>query len=177
MNPGHELLLTWADIALALLVLVSLIVGAVRGFVFEALSLGAWVLAYLGAPFVAPWLVARITPRVDPALAEPAALVLGFVLLLALCSLVARLARALIHATPLQAPDRVLGAGLGLLRGLLLVLLAALVIGISPLRQHPSWLASQARPVCLAVLGVLTPMLSDPLRALVEPTPSPLQES
>jgi membrane protein required for colicin V production len=122
----QSLLLTWVDLGLAVVLLVSVIVGAVRGLVFEALSLAAWVVAYFCAPLLAPVLRDSV-----PALqgsgegSQLGALVAAFVLILVLVSISARLLRALLHATPLKAVDRLLGSGFGLLRGMLLCLLAA----------------------------------------------------
>ena len=41
----------------AVLLAVSLLVGVMRGLLFEVLSLAGWVVAYLLAGFVAPWLL------------------------------------------------------------------------------------------------------------------------
>ena len=166
----QDLLLSWADIALLLVLLVSVIVGAVRGFVFEALSLAGWVIAYLAAPFLAPvvkgWLPAA---QHEGSWQELAAIVLAFVLVLLLVSLLARLLRALIHATPLKAPDRLLGSGFGLLRGALLCLLIGVLIGLTPLRSHPAWTQSQARPLLAGALRALGPLLPQDLHRLLDP--------
>jgi membrane protein required for colicin V production len=164
-----EFLLTWADLAIVFALLVSVVVGAVRGFVFEALSLGAWVLAYLAAPFLAPVVGSWLPPQSVPGgWQEVAAVVLAFVLVLVLCGLAARLLRALLHATPLKAADRLLGSGFGLLRGVLLVLLAAVLIGFTPLRQHPAWTESHARPAAATALQALAPLLPQDLHRLLE---------
>lgn len=165
----HELLLTWADLALLLVLAVSVAVGAIRGFVFEALSLAAWVVAYFVAPVVAPmvrgWLPAA---GGDASWQGPAAVVLAFVLILVLVSVVARLVRSLLHATPLKAVDRLLGSGFGLLRGVLVCLLVGVLVAISPLRHQTAWTHSQARPVLSALLRGLSPLLPIELQRLLE---------
>lgn len=170
----QELYLSWADLALAAVLLLSIIVGAVRGFVFEALSLGAWLLAYLATPFLSPvvagWLPASVQEGGWQVLAAP---VLAFVLVLVLVSLLARLLRTLLHATPLKGPDRLLGAGFGLLRGALLCLLLGVVIGFTPLRKHPAWEQSQARPLLGGTLRWLQPLLPPDLHRLLEPAADP----
>ena len=168
MSEG-EFLLTWVDIGLVLVLLVSVIVGAVRGFVFEALSLAAWVLAYVAAPFLAPVVAGWLPPQAVPGgWQELAAIVLAFVIVLVLCSIAARLVRALLHATPLKAVDRLLGSGFGLLRGLLLTMLAAVLIGFTPFRKHPAWIESHARPVLAGAFQVLAPLLPQDLHRLLE---------
>jgi membrane protein required for colicin V production len=168
----QDLLLSWADLGLVGLLLISIIVGLVRGFVFEALSLAAWVIAYFAAPFLAPvvegWLPAAAH---DGGWQHLAAIVLAFVLVLVLVSIVARLLRTLIHATPLKFVDRLLGSGFGLLRGLLLCLLVGVLIGFTPLRKHPVWTESQARPLLGSALRALGPLLPQDLHRLLDQHP------
>lgn len=170
----QPLFLSWADLVLAVVLLVSFVVGAVRGFVFEALSLGAWVIAWLATPFLAPLAQGLLPPAAHEggwqSLAGP---VLAFLAVLVLVSLLARLLRALLHATPLKAPDRLLGAGFGLLRGALLCLLAGVLIGFTPLRKHPAWEQSQARPLLAGTLRWLQPLLPQDLHRLLEPAVEP----
>lgn len=163
---GEEALLTWADLALAGVVLTSLLVGAIRGLVFEVLSLGAWVVAYFSAPFLAP-VVQGWLPEGQGDWQEMASLVGAFVLVLVLVSLTARLLRSLIHATPLKGVDRLLGSGFGLVRGGLLCLLAGVLIGLTPMRSHPSWTGSHARPMIAVALQSLQPMLPKNLHHLL----------
>jgi membrane protein required for colicin V production len=175
----QNLLLSWADIGLVCVLLVSIVVGLVRGFVFEALSLAAWVVAYFAAPFLAPVVVGWLPTAVHQGgWQDLAAIVLAFVLVLVLVSIVARLLRALIHATPLKFVDRLLGGGFGLLRGLLLCLLIGVLIGFTPLRKHPAWTESQARPLLGSALRALGPMLPQDLHRLLDqhPLPSPQAE-
>lgn len=173
MSPGQEILLTWADMALLGLVLVSVVVGAFRGFVFEALSLGAWVVAYVAAPWLAPLVVTWLPMHASDKQWQPmAAMVLAFVLVLVLCGLLARLIRVLLHATPLRAVDRLLGAGFGLVRGALLCLLTAVLIGFTPFKNHPFWKDSLLRPWLAAALEVLAPLLPNDLHRLAAP-PAP----
>jgi membrane protein required for colicin V production len=173
MPAQADFLLTWADLLLGAVLLVSLIVGAVRGLVFEALSLAAWVIAYLASPFLAPTVATWLPPATEHgAWQELAALVLAFVLVLVLVSVAARLLRALLHATPLKGVDRLMGAGFGLLRGVLLCLLAAVLLGFTPLRKHPAWEQSHARPLMATVLEMLSPLLPERLHEWVRPKES-----
>lgn len=165
----ESLLLTWADLAMVTLLLVSLIAGAWRGLVLEVFSLAAWVLAYFLAPWLAPaleaWLPAKLA---EGGWQELAALVLAFVLILVVCGLSGRLLRLLLHATPLAFADRLLGAGFGLLRGLLLALLAAVLIGFTPIKRHPAWTQSFSRPILHGTLQLAAPLLPASLQGLLE---------
>ena len=47
--------LSWVDWALLAVLAVSVVIGLVRGFVFECLSLAGWVVAWFAAQWGAPW--------------------------------------------------------------------------------------------------------------------------
>lgn len=148
------------DWALLTVLLASVVVGLLRGFVFEVMSLIGWLVAWFGAQYLArdlaPWLPVG-TP--GSALNLAAAFVLAFVGILIVWALLARLLRLLIHATPLSLPDRLLGAGFGLLRGGVLLLALATVVTLTPAVQSAPWQRSEgARWLGIAMQG-LKPLL------------------
>ena len=57
--------------------------------------------------------------------------------------LASRVLRLLVHATPLRGADRVLGAAFGLLRGVVLLLVLATVVALTPAATSPAWHRSQ----------------------------------
>ena len=58
--------------------------------------------------------------------------------------LASRVVRLLIDATPLRGADRVLGAAFGLLRGVLLLMLVAVVVAHTPAGESLEWRRSHA---------------------------------
>jgi len=125
--------LSWVDLVLLGLLLASVLLGLWRGLVFELLSLAGWVVAYFGCPYVAVYIASWLpAERMGPSLLHVASLVLGFILILIVWGLGAKLLRALIHATPLSVFDRLLGAGFGVLRGVLVCLLLVVVVSMTP---------------------------------------------
>ena len=159
----------WVDIALASLLLLSVIVGLVRGVVFELLSLAGWFAAWFTAQWFTPLAVAHVPIGVpDSALNHGIAFACLFLLVLVVWSLAARLVRLLVHATPLSLIDRVLGAGFGVLRGMVVLLVLATAIAFTPLAASPQWQASQAAAWLHALLQELGPVL---------PTPAPAHRS
>jgi membrane protein required for colicin V production len=160
--------LSWLDWTLLAVLAVSVLVGLVRGFVFECLSLAGWVVAWFAAQWGSPWLAPYV-----PVGAEGSSLRMGvtfaaaFILALIVWALLARLVRMLIHATPLSVADRLLGGGFGALRGVVLLLAVATVVALTPASQSPGWRASQgARWLSLTLAG-LKPLLPEPVARLV----------
>ncbi len=154
--------LGWVDIGMAAFLALSVIVGLARGFVFELLSLAGWFAAY----FAALW----FTPTFQDAVHVGArgsslnyALTFGGIFLVALVawSLVARLIRALIRATPLSLLDRLLGAVFGLLRGLVVLLVVATLLDVSAWREASAWQRSQGAAWLKATLKEIRPLFAD----------------
>jgi membrane protein required for colicin V production len=150
----------WVDAVLAGVLLLSVIVGVMRGVVFELLSLAGWVAAW----FAAQWLAPQVAPHVPvgaqgSALNHGAAFALTFIAALIVWGLAARLVRLLIRATPLSPLDRLLGAMFGLVRGAVLLLAVATVIGFTPLVKSAAWQQSRGAAILNAVLQGLLPLL------------------
>ena len=154
--------LGWVDWALAAVLALSILVGLWRGLVFEVLSLLGWVAAYIAAQAFASML-APMLPIGSPGsgLNQGAAFALVFVLALLAWALASRLLRLVIHATPLQVVDRVLGGGFGLLRGAVLLLAVATVVSLTPAARSPAWQDSQGAAWLAGLLQGLKPVLPD----------------
>lgn len=151
--------LGWVDIGLAAFLLLSIIIGLARGFVFELLSLAGWFAAYFAGLWLTPMFVDDIhIGAPGSTLNYGVTFACVFFAALVVWSLVARLLRALIRATPLSAFDRLLGAGFGCVRGLLVLLVLATVVGISPWGQSTAWQHSQGATWLNVVLQELRPV-------------------
>ena len=116
--------------------LVSMLIGAWRGLVYELLSLAAWVVAFFaaqwGAAEMADWLpLAQWQDSVRYAVG----FAVVFVLVMFACSLLAWLVKKGIEAAGLRPADRSLGAVFGVLRGVLL-LLAQVQVGMRQRHQE-----------------------------------------
>lgn len=148
------------DLAFLAVLLLSLGVGFFRGLVFEVLSLAGWLVAWFAAQWGAPvWAPYLPVGQAGGALNLGAAFVLGFVAALVLWSLLSRLVRLLIHATPLSFLDRLLGAGFGLLRGAVLLLAVATAVLLTPAAQSEAWRASQGAGLLAKALDAVKPLL------------------
>ena len=148
------------DVAMALLLGLSIGVGLLRGLVFEVLSIVGWAVAWLaarwGTPLVGPHLGFGAP---GSAVNAVAAFVVVFAVTLLVWALGVRLVRALIRATPLSPLDRLLGAVFGMLRGALVLLAVAAVVGLTPLRDADAWQRSVGALWLRGTLHELKPML------------------
>ncbi len=88
-----------------------------------------------------------------------AAFAIVFVLTLIVWSLAAGLVRRLLHATPLSLADRVLGAGFGFARGVIVLMVLATLVSFTSLAKEPAWQQSLGRPWLDGVLRGLKPVL------------------
>ena len=151
-----------------LALLLSLLLGAWRGLVYEVLALLNWVAAFWLAQWLAPSLAQRL-PWVQ--LSDPLRYVAGFVLVFIAAVFIggwlAALIKKMLAALGLQSADRALGAVFGLLRGVVLLLAATLLIGMTPLQSAPWWQNSWAAAKGQAMLRGLQPWLPQTLRPYV----------
>lgn len=155
------LALGWVDLVMLVVMAASILIGLWRGFVFEVLAVLGWAIGY----FAAQWLAADLAPKLPiggedaGGLRYAAAFALCFILALIIWNLLAKLVRLLLHATPLSIPDRMLGAGFGVLRGGLLLLVAATIVALTPAAQATWWQASVGARWLDQVIVVLRPAL------------------
>lgn len=136
-----------ADVVIIAVVVVSMLVSVVRGFVRESLSLVIWVVAaWVGLRLAAP-----LAESLEPWIATPSArLALGFigvfVGVVLVGSLVSILIGKLISTSGLSGTDRMLGMLFGALRGVVMVVIAVLVLSLTPVPDDPWWQASNLLP-------------------------------
>lgn len=148
------------DWIFAAVLLASMLLGAWRGLVFEVLSLLSWVAAFV----LAQWLAldaAQYLPMGGSSdmMRYAAGFVLVFLAVVVLGSLVAVVVKRLTTAVGLRPVDRALGAVFGSVRGVLLLLLATVLVDLTPMKSNPAWQASVGAGVAVVVLKGLKPAL------------------
>lgn len=146
-------------IALAVL-LGSLLVGAWRGFVVEVISVASWVVAFVLAQWFAPDVATKLPMSGAGEQARYAAgFVLVFVATLFVGALIGFVVSKLLSVVGLGAINRLLGALFGVLRGVVLILAATVVVGMTPFKTSSAWQASVAARWANEALGTLKPVL------------------
>ena len=142
--------------------LFSMLLGAWRGLVYEVLSVLGWAVSFYAAQYFAP-LVAGLLPfqSSSDAVRYAAAFVMVFVAAVFATGLLAFLLKKLIEAIGLRPVDRSMGAAFGLVRGVILLLAAAVVMDMTTLKNSVWWQASKGAPVLTATLKGLKPVLPE----------------
>lgn len=152
--------MTYIDWILLGILVLSFAIGALRGLVFEVLSVFVWIAAFVLAQWFAPEVAAKL-PMAGTAqsLRYAAGFVLVFVGTAFVAGLLVQLIKKMVAAVGLRPVDRTLGAIFGLLRGAILLLAIAVVINMTALRSQADWQASQGATMLTELLTKLKPLL------------------
>ncbi|MCP5419877.1 MAG: CvpA family protein [Gammaproteobacteria bacterium] len=131
---------TWVDFLIIGVIVLSMVVSLVRGFLKEAISLATWIVAFV----IAFIYVDPAAAHLDFYLGIPSiSIILAFgglfLVTLILGGLVNLTVAQLVKRTGLSGTDRLLGVVFGLLRGGAIVAMLVLVAGLTPLPQDPWW--------------------------------------
>jgi membrane protein required for colicin V production len=131
---------SWIDWVVVTVVALSLVVGLFRGFVREIVGLAGWI----AAAMLATWYAEAVATQLPAAISEPVlrwaiGFVLVFLAVLVVASIVSLVVRRLMRAVGLGFADRMLGGAFGAVRGVAILVVAVLLVGLTPLRDDPSW--------------------------------------
>ncbi|WP_213957071.1 CvpA family protein [Variovorax sp. dw_954] len=154
-------LLDWVVVALLLL---SVLVGMVRGLVFELMSLAGWVVAFVCAQLFADPVAAWLPVGAPDAVWRYAvAFVLVFVAVAFAAGLITALVRKMVVAAGLRPVDRTLGAAFGFVRGAVALLAVATGIHLFSLSDSAWWRESRSATVLDTALQAIKPALPEKL--------------
>jgi membrane protein required for colicin V production len=167
--------MTGFDIIVLILVAVAAIGGFIRGFVQEVLSLAAWVLALFAIRSLHTPLTEWFIPKLDSA---TGAAILSFALLLLIpyagMKLIASFAGRTTRASVLGSLDRLLGLGFGILKGLIIAVLAFSVLALGydtvwGIAGRPAWITTaRTYPFVSAAADELVQIIAEHRRSLEE---------
>jgi len=135
----------YVDYAVLGIVVISILVGALRGFIKEVFSLAVWAAAFLVAFQYSGALAMLLESHIELPSARTSLAFAGlFLSVLLVGGLITYLIGQLVEKTGLSGTDRLLGGVFGALRGLILILVIMLVAGLTPVPQDPWWQQSRA---------------------------------
>ena len=149
--------ITGWDWFVAIVLLLSVGLGLVRGLVRTVFALGAWVVAVVGVPLAGPPL-ARVLPEAVP---HAVAFVTVFLLFFVAVRVLGNLAARALHGIGLGGADRFLGAVLGVARAALVVLVVVLGAYVAGFSKYPSWTQALSRPLLDGMVRFAEPFLPE----------------
>jgi len=152
--------MTWLDYAVIGVFAASLAVGAWRGLVREVVSILGWVIAFLAANLFAGPLGAVMPQAIPtPELRVAAAFMAVFAFSLVVTSLAGLLISKIVSAVGLGGVDRLLGAIFGIARGVLIVLTATLLAGLTSAPRQAFWTESASGTLLVQAALAFKPLL------------------
>jgi len=129
-----------ADFIVLGIIAISIIISLMRGFVKEALSLAGWLVALWVAMTFSSGMAELFGSSIkDPTLRLLAAFITLFILSLVVGAIVNFFATQLVQRTGLTGVDRTIGVVFGLLRGILLVTIIVMLLGLTTLPKEAWW--------------------------------------
>lgn len=148
------------DLAILGAVLLFAIIGIVRGFIKEVLSLTSWILSFWVAFTFADQASLFFESWIDaPLLRLVAAFATLFVCTLLLLTIISFLLHKLLSVSAIKGTDRVLGGVFGAAKGLVLIAALMLFAQETALPQEPWWqtsvLARHFQPLVLVIRDLL----------------------
>jgi membrane protein required for colicin V production len=153
--------LDWVFVAVLLF---SMVLGAWRGLVYEILSVVSWIAAFVLAQMFAPDAAHYLSMYLPlHGASETVQYAAGFAVVFIVCAFVggmlAFLVSKLVAAMGLAPVDRLLGAGFGAVRGVVLLLAATVVVGMTPMHTQALWTEATGPHIASAALKGLKPLM------------------
>ena len=169
--------MTWPDYAIIGTLLISVLVGMLRGFIKEVFSLAVWAAAFVVAYQFGGDVASLMQDHVSLPSARAAMGFAGlFVIVLLIGGLLIYLLGRLVETTGLSGTDRLLGGVFGVARGVFLVVVCLLVAGFTPIPADPWWkesmLVQRFQPLVDWAAGFLPPNVQE----LLDFDPQPAED-
>ena len=132
--------MSWVDLIIIAVVVVSALISLVRGFVKESISLASWVLAgFIALRYFTP-LSELLEPYIEsPTIRTGSGFAILFVCSLIIGAIINFMASQLVTKTGLSGTDKSLGVVFGAARGILIVIILVLLAGLTPMPSESWW--------------------------------------
>lgn len=135
------------DIGIIVLIVLSAIIGLIRGFVREALSLATWVAAFGFAILYVKPLAAQLPFAVQSEVVRMGiAFAIVFFSVLMVGAIINHILSSAVSSIGLGGVDHVFGGAFGVLRGGLIITLLVLLMGVTAYPKQAWWKDSRLMP-------------------------------
>ena len=139
--------ISWADITIIVIIILSVLVSLARGFVREALSLLTWIFAFWVAFTYFNHIVVYLQPHISSATVQiVVSFAILFIVTLISGGVLGHMLSVVIDRTGLTSTDRLLGVIFGISRGILLVAVLLLLAELLPFKDDLWWKQSVLMP-------------------------------
>ena len=136
-----ELHITWVDLFVVAVVVISMGFAIARGFVRETLSMFSWAAAAFATLYFGRYVVPLVAPHFSPLVAEIAAYSIVFVLVLLPLSFIGHRIAQNVRNSHVGPIDRSLGGAFGILRGLAFIAILYIAYSlIIPVHAQGAWI-------------------------------------
>lgn len=150
-------LISMADYIIIGIILISVAISFLRGFVREALSLLTWGTAIIAAIYYSTELSEVLAHKIHmPSLRLLVSFAIIFLSILILGSIASLFIASFIKKIGFSGTDRVLGVVFGLVRGILIVSMMIMVANFTQIPSHSEWKTSLLIPHFEVVANWLT---------------------
>lgn len=161
--------MTSLDFIIIAILLISLAVSLMRGFVREVLSLLAYVAAFILASLFGDNVAHVLAPYIaSPHLRLLASYIGIFILVLLIVGIINMAIGVLLHATGLMVADRGLGGFFGLVRGIIIIFVLTVAASWTPLTSQGFWRHSVLMPIVISGLHHIKVYLPASIAAYVK---------
>ncbi|MEJ2383931.1 MAG: CvpA family protein [Xanthomonadales bacterium] len=168
----------WPDYAILTVIAISILVGALRGFIREVFSLVVWAAAFFVAYHFAGDVADLMAETVTLPSARTAMGFAGlFIAVLLVGGLINYLLGKLVTTTGLSGTDRLLGGVFGAVRGLALVVAVLLVAGFTPIPADPWWKESATIARLMPLVDWCAEWLPEPISDYLEFDPDNAEDA
>lgn len=132
--------MSWIDLAIIAVIVLSALISLIRGFVKESISLLTWIVAgILAFRYFLP-MAELLEPYVAaPTIRSISAFAILFVATLIVGAIVNFIVSQLVSKTGLSGTDKALGVVFGAARGVLIVTIVVLLLGLTPAPETTAW--------------------------------------
>lgn len=132
--------MSWLDLVIIVIIVLSALISVVRGFVKETISLITWIVAgILAFRYFAP-LAGVLEPYVSsPTIRNITAFAVLFISTLVIGAIINFIMSQLVDRTGLGGTDKALGVFFGAARGVLIVTMIVLLASLTPMPEASWW--------------------------------------
>lgn len=139
--------MNYIDITIIVIILITALIGFMRGFVWMSIFLATWTAAILLAIKFKDQLAAVLPIKLGSEVAQTGlAALLIFLGILIVGAIINALLHKLLNAMGFGTFDRILGTGLGIVLGGLAITLLTMLLGLTELPDQDAWKKSKFVP-------------------------------